>query len=210
MNPGAAFRPVLVILEGINDIEFLLRLSQRLHAEHAEIANLALLHAQGQILFVPTGGGNFCEWAVRFQPLRCPEFHLLDREVRPETDRRQHAVQLVDARPGCRSFLTTKRSLENYLHFQAVAEAGGGAIQFGDDECVGSVLARHWYELVPQHVPWQSLSRRARRRLVYRAKRWLNRPAVDQMTATLLAERDSAGEVLEWLAVITQLATASP
>ena len=33
MNPGAAFRPVLVILEGINDIEFLLRLSQRLHAE---------------------------------------------------------------------------------------------------------------------------------------------------------------------------------
>ena len=118
-----------------------------------------------QILFVPTGGGNFCEWAVRFQATGCPEFHLLDREVGPETDRRQHAVQLVDARPGCRSFLTTKRSLENYLHFQAVAEAGGGEIQFGDDECVGSVLAHHWYERVPQHFPWQSLSRRARRRL---------------------------------------------
>ena len=72
MNPGAAFRPVLVILEGINDIEFLLRLSQRLHAERAEIANLALLHAHRQILFVPTGGGNFCEWAVRFQALGLP------------------------------------------------------------------------------------------------------------------------------------------
>ena len=157
---------------------------------------------------MPTGGGNFCEWAVRFQALGCREFHLLDREVGPETDRRQQAVQLVNSRPGCRGFLTSKRSLENYLHFQAVAEAGGGEIQFGDDECVGTELARHWYELIPQARPWPELLRRTRRRLVYRAKRWLNRQAVMQMTAELLAQRDPAGEVLQWLPLIAEMATA--
>jgi len=41
---------------------------------------------------------------------------------------------------------------------------------------------------------------------VYRAKRWLNRQAVEHMTLELLAERDPAGEVLQWFAVIARMA----
>ncbi|MFZ1007344.1 MAG: hypothetical protein WAN65_10935 [Candidatus Sulfotelmatobacter sp.] len=78
----------------------------------------------------------------------------------------------------------------------------------GDDECVGSVLARHWYELIPQREPWSQLSRRAHRRLVYRAKRWLNRQAVEQMTISLLNEHDPDGEILQWLEVIAGMARA--
>jgi hypothetical protein len=208
MNAAAVVCPVLVIVEGVNDIVFLQRLSSRLHAERPEITDLARLHALGRILFVPIGGGNFYDWATRFAGLACREFHLYDREVAPETERRQRAVELVNARPECRGFLTAKRSLENYLNSRAVAQAGGGEISVGDDECVGSVLARRWYELVPQPDPWPALSRRARRRLVYRAKRWLNRQAVDQMTISLLNERDPCGEVLHWLEVIAGMAMA--
>lgn len=210
MNTTAARCPLLMVLEGINDVEFLLQLSRRLHAEDPQIVDLALLHAQGRILFVPTGGGNFAEWAVRFAALGCPEFHLYDRELAPETERRQQAVEVVNARPHCRGFLTTKRSRENYLDPRAIAQAGGGTIPIEDELCVGSVLARHWYESIPQLIPWPAISRRGRQRLVYRAKRWLNRQAVQQMTATLLSERDPAGEVRSWLQVIAEMATAEP
>ena len=39
MNCGAA-RPLVLVLEGINDCEFLFRLSQRLHAENPQITDL--------------------------------------------------------------------------------------------------------------------------------------------------------------------------
>ncbi len=144
---------------------------------------------------------------LRFAALGYAEFHLYDREVTPETERRQRAVELVNARPYCRGFLTSKRSLENYLHPYAIAQAGGGEIPIGEDECIGSVLAHYWYELIPQANPWTAISRRARRRLIYRAKRWLNRQAVDQMTIELLHERDPGGEILQWLKVISDMTT---
>jgi hypothetical protein len=208
MNKCGTARPLLLVLEGTNDCEFLFSLSLRLHAENPQLIDLTRLHTDGQILLVPTGGGNFREWAVRFAALGCREWHLFDREIGPETLRRQEAIERVNSRPGCRGFLTSKRSLENYLHPQAITQAGGGEITVTDDECVGIELARHWYELIPQARPWTELLRRTRRRLIYRAKRWLNRQAVMQMTTDLLAQRDPAGEVLQWLRLIAEMATA--
>ena len=54
---------------------------------------------------------------------------------------------------------------------QSIAQAGAGEITVNDDACVGTVLARHWYELVPQAGPWPELLRRTKRRLIYRAQR---------------------------------------
>ena len=68
MNDCGVARPLVLVLEGVNDCEFLFRLSQRLHAENPQLANLTRLHADGRILLVPTGGGNFDQWAVRLQP----------------------------------------------------------------------------------------------------------------------------------------------
>ena len=65
MHAIATDRPLLIIVEGVNDIEFLKRLSSRLHLERDQVVDLAQLQAQGRILFIPTGGGNFDEWAVR-------------------------------------------------------------------------------------------------------------------------------------------------
>ena len=54
-------------------------------------------------------------------------------------------------------------------------------------------------------VRWDELSARARKRLRYKAKKWLNSRAVEQMTAARLAERDPDGEVRSWLATIAKL-----
>jgi hypothetical protein len=207
MQVPAAPRPVLVILEGIHDLEVFLRMSQRLASLRPDIPDLAAWLAQGRILLVPTGGGHGGDWARRFQGLGCREFHLLDRETGAETERRQQAVRLVNDRPDCQGFLTSKRALENYLHAQAISQAGGGEITVTDDACVGTELARHRYELTPQPRPWSELLRRSKRRLIYRTKRWLNHAAIDEMTPELLAQRDPAGEVLSWLSVISQLVT---
>jgi len=61
----------------------------------------------------------------RMAALGLPEFHLLDREVPPATERRQQpvetvAVEIVNQRLNCRACMTDKRAIENYLHPLAV------------------------------------------------------------------------------------------
>jgi len=198
-------RPVLVVLEGANDWQFLVRLTTRLRIELPYLPDLLHWHSQGKIVMVPVGGGDPISWPERFQPLGFHELHLYDREQWPETDVRQRAIDRVNARPGCRGALTSKRSVENFLHTDAISAAGGGELNFGDHDPVGSLLARSWYRQTPACLPWESLSRRTQRRLTARAKRWLNTIAILHMTAHLLAERDPAGEVLGWLQTIRDL-----
>ena len=194
-----AHRPLLVVVEGANDIEFLVRLSRRLSQGDDAIPNLQQLNNAGSIVFVPAGGGNLASWTDRFEPLRCPEFHLYDREIPPETERRLEVVSYVASRRGCRAFVTGKRALENYLHPLAIAAAGGGQVHFGDDDCVTGIVARTWYE--PGRI-WADLPKCARARFSQRTKRWLNTVAVEQMTAELLRESDPADDIRRWLKII--------
>lgn len=198
-------RAALVVVEGANDVEFLLRLSAKLHLENPDLPDLAQWQAQNRLALIPVGGGDPASWPDRFRSLALREFHLYDREQMPETDVRLRAVQRVNARPGCHGAVTAKRAMENYLHPAAIAAAGGGEISFGDAEPVCSLLAHYWYRRKPGLVKWEDLPRRAERRLTAQAKRWLNTMAVEHMTVDLLAERDPAGEVLSWLHAIDEL-----
>jgi putative ATP-dependent endonuclease of OLD family len=197
--------PVLVIVEGANDIEFLLRLSAKLHLEMPHAPDLGQWQAQNRLALIPVGGGAPASWPDRFRSLHLPEFHLYDREQMPETGVRQRAIDRVNARPGCHGAVTAKRAMENYLHPCAIAAAGGGDISYGDTEPVCSLLARCWHTGTPNLPAWEDLPRRTARRLAAQAKRWLNTIAVEHMTAGLLAERDPAGEVLGWLRAIGEL-----
>ena len=158
-------------------------------------------------MLLPLGGGDAASWPHRFRSLELPEFHLYDREQFPATEARQEAADLVNARPGCHAAVTSKRSLENYLHCRAIETAGGGQLAFGDEDSVSSLLAQHRLALSAPSIAWNSLTRRTQARLSGRAKHWLNRVAVAEMSAELLTERDPAGELVGWLDVIAQLAS---
>jgi hypothetical protein len=199
-------RSLLLVVEGIHDAQFLLRLSDRLRHDIPDSPDLREWVAAGKIVLVPVGGGDPASWPDRFGSLGHREFHLYDREQSPETQVRQLAIEHINNRPGCQGFLTSKRSIENYLHTQAITDAGGGHVTFGDHNPVCLLLARHWYHPSPASPPWDNLPRRTQRRLAAQAKRWLNTAAVDCMSAALLAERDPAGEVLGWFRAIGELA----
>ena len=68
-------------------------------------------------------------------------------------------------------------------------------VDIHDDSPVAELVVRAHPEW---GVVWPNLSYRARQRLIYRTKRRLNTEVVGRMTATLLAERDPAGEVVGW------------
>jgi len=199
---------VIVVVEGKNDICFLKHVSRLLHGTNAALPNLAAWEEAGRLLFVPCGGA-LDNWADRLGPLGLPEFHLYDRdrELPPETQRRREAVTRINGRPDCYAALTSKRSLENYLHPAAISAAGGLRIEFGDFDPVGELVARRRYESLGGATAWQLLSRRARKRMTNRAKGWLNTEAVGRMTFDELSHQDPDAEIAGWLAAIANLAS---
>jgi hypothetical protein len=163
---------------------FLKRISRILHREYPALPDLRTLEHAGQIVLIPIGGSNVVYWTHRLAGLRLPEFHLYDLESEPVTSERRAAVAMINRRPGCVAFLTSKRSLENYLHPAAIREARGLELDFGDWDDVPDLTAERLF--LAQHA----------------AKEWLNREAVERMTVPRLAARDPAGDLIRWLTTI--------
>jgi len=197
---------VLLVVEGTNDIDFLRRISRTLWSCDPRLPPLDSMERQGELVFLPFGGSHVVAWQERLHPLGIPEFHLYDRELPPETDQRQEAADVVNRRSRCRAVLTGKRSLENYLHPQAIAEAGGIDVSFGDFDPVAILTAKSLHQAGIEDTPWELLSRRCRSRLTHRAKRWLNTKVAERMTPELLAQRDPDNEVVRWMETIASLA----
>ncbi len=168
------------------------------------LPDLGELERAGTLVMLPVGGGDVLAWAARMAALGLPEFHLLDREVPPATERRQQAAEIVNQRPNCRAHLTRKRALENYLHPLAVQEVSLD-LTFGDEAEVAELVARLCFERQDHELPWEDLPGRAKKRCRESAKRWLNRQAVERMTPKLLDERDPEGEVRGWLRAIGEM-----
>ncbi len=205
LRPPSLTQPqVLVVVEGPNDIEFLRRISAILHRDDPRMPDLADMEREGLLVFAPTGGVDLST-AFRFAGLSLPEFHLLDRDVPPATQTRHQVAAMVNSRARCHAAATSKRSLENFLHPAAILEASGFSVAYSDDEDVPELVAQRVNERHESGVRWEDLPARARKRLRFKAKRWLNSRAVEQMTPARLAARDGGGEVRAWLATIAEL-----
>ena len=202
----AAGVSVLVVVEGINDIEFLRRISRIVHTAEPALPDLSAKEAEGELIFLPVGGSDMTVWSRRLAPLSIPEFHLADRDIPPLTQEHQAAVEAVNRRPGCVAALTGKRHTENYVHADAIFKARGLQVQFGPDDDLPELVARRTYDLDGGTHRWEAIPSRKRRQMKHRAKRWLNTDAVDAMTPELLTEQDPNGDVGSWLEAIAWLA----
>jgi len=178
-------------------------LSRVLSEHEPGIPDLAELASIGAVVFIPFGGGNPLSWTTRLESLHCPEFHLYDRELPPESTARLIAATRVNQRPGCCAFVTTNRALENYLHPQALTEASGGEclVTFGPEDCVATRAAQHCHQR-RSHRAWRDVPRLERTKLIQKSKRWLNTVAVRHMSAALLEESDPQKDVRHWLRTI--------
>jgi len=108
----------------------------------------------------------------------------------------------------CQAVVTSKRSLENYLHPEAIREACGVELTLSDDDHVADLIAARLVER-QGGPPLADLTRRAQVRRRNRVKKWLHTKAMDRMTPQRLADRDPQGEVASWLQVIAAMAGGS-
>ena len=91
--------PLLVVVEGENDICFLKGMSRMLHRADPYLPNLCELEAMRRIVFMPSCGNNLDTWANRLATLGMREFYLFDREQEPETSQRQRVADSINGRP---------------------------------------------------------------------------------------------------------------
>ncbi|HEV2969516.1 MAG TPA: ATP-dependent endonuclease [Pirellulales bacterium] len=195
---------MLVVLEGHHDIQFLQRAAAVLRLDDNKLPELSNLERCGQIVFVPFCG-DVRGWAFRLAELGRPEFHLYDREDTPATEVRLEMARVVNLRIGCRAEVMSKRSLENYLHPDAILEARGIDVRFSDGDDVADRVAEQCYLRNHPDDRWIDLPARSRRRLRNRVKSWLNTLTVERMTVARFAERNLAGEIRGWLQIIAEM-----
>jgi hypothetical protein len=189
-------------------MEFLKRISATLHRHDSALPDLGQMESDGELVFVPFGGGDVRAWAFRLAGTGAAEMHIWDRERPPETEIRQQVARIVNLRPGCRAFLTKRPTLEHYLDAQAIFEATGMSIEFCDDDDVAEVLARSMYQEHGQQLAWEQLPARSRKRRRDKVKKLLNTRAAERMTIERLAKVDPEGEIRSWLETIAELAAA--
>jgi hypothetical protein len=201
--------PLVLVVEGENDVHFLMAISTMLHRENAARPDLGQLTSERRAVFLPTGGSNLKEWMARVASIHKRAFYLLDREQEPETSARRHIVEAVNRRPGWCAVMTSKRALENYLHPLAIREACGMELCFDDDTDVARLLAR----TMMTHcgvTAWQELPCSRQKRLHEKAKKILNRRAVQHMTPARLAQQDVHAEIAGWLRTLSRMAATGP
>lgn len=184
---------VLICVEGPTDVDALTGLSSVYHDADPALIDLA---TDPRVAFVPMGGGTLKNWVANhyLKNLGKPEFHLYDNDVATYSD----AVNDVNQRnDGSYATLSNKREIENYLDTEAIKQALGVSVSFGDQDDVPFLVS-------------QALRNDPQRRALNAAnvKKRLAHTAYRSMTAARVDAVDKAGEVRGWLKTIEKLAEA--
>lgn len=185
---------VLICVEGPHDVTSLQRLSRALHVSDPDkYPNLSTDH---RFAFVPQGGGTLGQWVSNryLMGLGRKEFHIYDGDV----DAYRVAAEQVNSRDDGSLAVTTKRlMMENYLHPDAVREAVGVTITFGEQCNVPELVVA----ASKSTVGVRPMNKGA-------AKGRLADLGFGKMTAARIDEADPTGEVRGWFEQLTDMASS--
>lgn len=198
---------VFVGVEGPNDIEYINEISSVLSQHIPDIVDLRNAEQQGTLVYIPMGGSTLDLWTNRLEGLQIPEIHLLDRDnPPPELAKYQDAADRVNSRGNnCRSFITNKKEMENYIHFEAInAEFGINLSEnFQPFDDVPTLVAKAVHEASGAPTAWEELDEKKQAKKESNAKKRLNRGAIKNMTLERLNNIDMNSEVLTWIRSIS-------
>lgn len=198
---------VFVGVEGPNDIEFLNRVSANIAEHDQSVVNLQEAEDNGLVVYIPMGGSTLELWTNRLEGLQIAEVHILDRDNQPPLPAKyQDAADRVNERgESCHSFVTDRREMENYIHYEAINSEFDlqltNNFQAFDD--VPSLVAQEVHASSESIAAWDDLTDKKKGQKESKAKKRLNRGAADCVTLERLNEVDSGGEVLSWLQTIS-------
>ena len=135
---------------------------------------------------------------------------------RDEDPRYIDHMNAINGRAGCSAVCTSKRELENYVHFEAINEAYavhnvalGLTTHFGEFDDVPAIVAQAVHD-ASGGAPWAQVPEDARRRKMRNAKSCLNGLATSKMSVARIAETDPADEIRGWLRQIRAMMDAVP
>ncbi len=179
--PNNTSTPVLLCVEGSNDVSFFKHISRILNQKDPSFIDL---NTETQISVLPLGGSTLIEW-VKHRYLRnlgVIEIHIYDRDnVPPMEPKYLFQANTVNQRgDGSIAFITNKKELENYIHYDAVKEVLKIDTSYGD------------FDDVPQLI--SSLANMSESKV----KKWLNDKVVSRMTYEQLCDMDKQGEIEGW------------
>jgi len=198
---------VFVGVEGPNDIEYISEISSRLSQDVPNIVDLRSAEQQGELVYIPMGGSTLELWTNRLEGLQVPEVHVLDRDTPPPAPAKyQAAADRVNARgDNCRSFITNRREMENYIHFEAINQEFEIQLteNFQPFDDVPTLVAMAVHEASESTTDWEDLDEKKQSKKESKAKKRLNRGAIENMTLERLNAVDSDGEILTWLGEIS-------
>jgi predicted ATP-dependent endonuclease of OLD family len=198
---------VFVGVEGPNDIQCINRISAILASTDTNIKDLGAAEEDGSLVYIPMGGSTLELWTNRLDGLDVAEVHILDRDnTPPQAAKYQKAADAVNARGDhCTAFITKKREMENYIHYEAINEEFEINLieQLNDFDDVPKIVAKAVHEASDSPNAWDELTDEKRKKKESSAKKRLNRGAVSKMSATRLEQVDASGHVVEWLTHIS-------
>jgi len=198
---------VFVGVEGPNDIEYLNRISSNLAEHEDDIKDLQEAEINGALIYIPMGGSTLELWTNRLEGLEIPEVHILDRDnPPPEPAKYQAAADRVNDRgANCCSFITNRREMENYIHYESINEEFGIALPgaFRDFDNVPTLVARAIHDGSESTTVWDDLTDKKQSKKESNAKKRLNRGAINNMTPDRLNDTDPDNEVRGWIRQIS-------
>ena len=187
----------LLCVEGINDVNFLKRISKCLNQKDNDIIDL---ETDQRVAFLPLGGSSLKEWVNShyLKGLNLPEIHIYDLDDPDNPPYKNYVDQVIGRGDGSWATLTGKLEMENYLHPDAIKDGIDIDITFDDMENVPLLAARTIHESNSE-TPWDELTPEVKKDKEKRVKRRLNKEAADEMTVERLNESDPNGDIISWL-----------
>ena len=193
-------------VEGKHDINFLRTISNLLHKEDTDVPDLGEEEDAGRLVFVPLGGSSLDLWVSRLQGFDRPEFYLVDRDnPPPQQPKYQSFVDEIAERENCKSWITNRKELENYIHPKVIRASYPNYSGTGDCfEDVPELFAQAVHEVSESNVNWEDIKADDNKlgKKVSSAKRKLNSDFVANMTPDLLSTIDTQDEVRSWLETV--------
>jgi len=198
---------IFVGVEGPNDIEYLNRISHILSSSEDDIKNLKDAEREGKLVYIPMGGSTLELWTNRLEGLDIAEVHVLDRDNEPPAPAKyQAAADRVNQRViNCHSFITERREMENYVHFEAINSEFDLNLtnHYSNFDDIPDLVAQSVHESSESDISWEDVTPEKRGKKESKAKKRLNRGAIDYMTPELLTDVDNNNEVRTWLRQIS-------
>lgn len=135
--PEAAEKPsakVAVAVEGPTDIDALISFAT-VFTDSGELTGFD----QTKVFWTIGGGQTLKDWVERryLDRIGIPQIYLFDSDrtsaVLPPAKDKEDRVAEINARPNCLGFLSRKRTIENYLHPDAIFRVSQGKIALPDN-----------------------------------------------------------------------------